>query len=82
MRRRDALTLLGGSSLLWPTAALAQQAKPRRIFWLSTETQPDPFVDGFRDGLRQRGYLEGKDVVLELRYSPGNPRLCARRYPN
>jgi putative ABC transport system substrate-binding protein len=73
MRRRDVLTLLGSMALLRPAAAHAQQAKFRRIFWVSTEAQPDPFVDGFREGLRERGYVEGKDVVLELRYAPGNP---------
>ena len=30
-------------------------------------------MDGFRDGLKQRGYIEGKNVVLSLRYAPGNP---------
>ena len=74
MRRRDVLTLLGGVALVCPiTARAQQQTKLRRIFWVSTEAQPDPFVDGFREGLRERGYVEGKDVVLELRYAPGNP---------
>jgi putative ABC transport system substrate-binding protein len=73
MRRRDVLTLLGGAAVAWPFAIQAQTAKLRRIFWVSTESQPDPFVDGFREGLRERGYVEGKDVILELRYAPGNP---------
>ena len=73
MRRRDIIPLLGGMALAWPFAALAQQAKLRRIFWVSTESQPDPFVGGFRDGLRDHGYVEGRDFVIELRYAPGNP---------
>jgi putative tryptophan/tyrosine transport system substrate-binding protein len=74
MRRRDVLTLIGSTAFTWPLAARAQQTpRIRRIFWVSTESQPDPFVDGFREGLRERGYVEGKDVLLELRYSPGNP---------
>jgi putative ABC transport system substrate-binding protein len=36
-------------------------------------SQPDPFLDGFRDGLRDRGYVEGKDVVFELHYAAGDP---------
>ena len=73
MRRREFITLLGGA-VAWPLAARAQQsAKIHRIFWASTESQPDPFVDGFRDGLKERGYIEGKNVVLSLRYAPGNP---------
>jgi putative ABC transport system substrate-binding protein len=73
MRRRELITLLGGAAA-WPLAVRAQQsAKIHRIFWASTESQPDPFVDGFRDGLKQRGYIEGKNVVLSLRYAPGNP---------
>ena len=78
MRRRDVLTLLGGAAVAWPFAIQAQTAKLRRIFWVSTESQPDPFVDGFREGLRERGYVEGKDVILELRYAPGNPDALVR----
>ena len=74
MRRRQFITLLGGAAATWPLAARAQQsARIRRIIWASTESQPDPFVDGFRDGLKERGYIEGRDVVLSLRYAPGNP---------
>ena len=74
MKRREFIGLVGGAVAAWPFIAHAQKpAKPHRIFWVSTETQPDPFVDGFREGLRERGYIEGKDVVLELRYAPGNP---------
>jgi putative tryptophan/tyrosine transport system substrate-binding protein len=74
MRRREFISLLGSAAAAWPLAAQGQQStKPYRIFWVSTEAQPDPFVDGFREGLRERGWIEGQNFVLELRYSPGNP---------
>src|SRR5258707_3110141 len=73
MRRRDFITLVGGA-LAWPLAAHAQApTKLYRIFWVSTEAQPDPFLEGFREGLRARGYVEGKNVAFELHYAPGNP---------
>ena len=73
MRRRDFIALAAGA-MTWPCVARAQQpAKVYRIFWVSTEPQPDPFLEGFREGLRQRGYAEGKDVVFELHYAAGDP---------
>ncbi|WJR79003.1 ABC transporter substrate-binding protein [Bradyrhizobium sp. NP1] len=73
MRRRDFIALAGGA-MMWSRLARAQQpAKVYRIFWVSTEPQPDPFLDGFREGLRERGYTEGKDVVFELHYAAGDP---------
>src|SRR6266566_4167315 len=74
MKRREFITFLGGAAA-WPICALAQQqpARIHRIFWASTEAQPDPFVDGFREGLRELGYIEGNNLVLQLRYAPGNP---------
>ena len=66
------MTLVGGA-LAWPLAAHAQApAKLYRILWVSTGTQPDPFLEGFREGLRARGYVEGKNVAFELHYAPGN----------
>jgi putative tryptophan/tyrosine transport system substrate-binding protein len=73
MRRRDFITLALGA-MTWPRAARAQQlTKAYRIFWVSSESQPDPFLDGFREGLRERGYVDGKDLVFELYYSAGDP---------
>jgi putative tryptophan/tyrosine transport system substrate-binding protein len=77
MRRRDFIAL-AGSAVMWPHMARAQQPtqqakKIYRVFWVSTESQPDPFLDGFREGLRERGYIEGKDVVFELHYAAGDP---------
>jgi putative ABC transport system substrate-binding protein len=73
-RRREFITFLGAGAA-WPFSTLAQQRSARihRIFWASTEAQPDPFVDGFREGLRELGYVEGNNLVLQLRYAPGNP---------
>ena len=73
MDRRQ-LIVGAGVSAFWPLAAAAQQQrKLRRILWVSTESQPDPFVDGFREGLKSLGYAEERDYAIELRYAPGNP---------
>jgi len=45
-----------------------------RILWLSTAFGADPFLDGFKDGLRALGYVEGKNIVLQSQYSPGAPQ--------
>jgi putative ABC transport system substrate-binding protein len=55
-------------------AAHAQEARVYRILWLSTASEADPFLDGFRAGLRALGYVEGKNLELRLRYAPGAPQ--------
>ena len=61
--------------MAWPAIALAEDStRVYRIFWVSTQSLPDPFLDGFREGLRARGYVEGKNVAFELHYAPGNPQ--------
>src|SRR5262244_1179751 len=73
MRRRDFIALAFGA-VTWPRVVHAQEpTKVYRIFWVSTELQPDPFLDGFREGLRERGYVEGKNVSFELHYAAGDP---------
>jgi putative tryptophan/tyrosine transport system substrate-binding protein len=60
--------------MAWPLTVRAQNpTRLYRIFWVSTESQPDPFLDGFREGLRALGYAAGQNVDFELHYSPGNP---------
>ena len=73
MDRRTFLSALTGSLLAAPFAAKAQPAgKPPRIGWLSAGSQPDPFLEGFREGLRRLGYVEGQTITFEIRHAQGN----------
>ena len=70
MHRRSALTLLGTSAGAWPLAATAQVAgKVWRIGVLGGEPLPalSQRYSGFLQGMRDLGYVEGKDFVSELR---------------
>ena len=78
LKRRDFITLLGGAPLAWPLAAQAQQAgKVVRIGWMSraTSATPDPTMDAFRGGMRERGYAEGQSFIIEARYADGKSEL-------
>ena len=69
MRRRDIFTLLGGAAA-WPVGALAQQSdKLPRIG--SIHTVQSENSEAFFEGLREAGYLDGQNALLEARYSGG-----------
>jgi putative tryptophan/tyrosine transport system substrate-binding protein len=70
MRRREFITLLGGAAVAWPLVARAQ-AKRARIGWFTVA--PHPYIDGFRRGLRELGWIEGEDLVIEPTYADGHP---------
>jgi putative ABC transport system substrate-binding protein len=75
---RRAFLALTASALLSRAARAQKPSVPARIGWLSTEPRPDPFLDGFREGLRRHGYVEGQHVAFELRYVTGDiPALQA-----
>src|SRR5262247_3757134 len=70
--RREFITLLGGAAVAWPLTAGAQQgAKLYRIGILSPELPPPGFLEAFRQGLRELGYAEGRDIALEVRNAEG-----------
>jgi putative ABC transport system substrate-binding protein len=74
MRRREFITLLGGTVAAWPLAAGAQQAAhPRRIGVLLVGLSPESKqAKHFRLGLRDAGYSEGRDVLIEWRSANGD----------
>jgi putative tryptophan/tyrosine transport system substrate-binding protein len=80
MKRREFLTVLG-SAVVWPVASRAQTGKVHTILWVSTEAQPDPFIAGFREGMRELGYVEGKDLAFVLRNAPGDPAAVQAMLP-
>ena len=72
MLRREFIKLLGGAAAAWPVALHAQPKIPRVGFMgNSTAALEANLVDSFRDGLRELGYQEGRNIVIEYRWADG-----------
>jgi putative tryptophan/tyrosine transport system substrate-binding protein len=69
VNRHAFLAAIAATAVPCPARAQLQRGVSARIGWISTEAQPDPFIDGFREGLRLLGYVEGQSVILDLRYT-------------
>ena len=69
-RRREFITLLGGAAAGWPLAARAQQAdKVWRMGFIAHGHES--FYDALFEGLREYGYEEGRNLIVERRYAQG-----------
>ena len=88
MRRREFITLLGGAAA-WPPAARAQQPKVWRIGVLAQVPPTPAMLSAFRDGMRGRGYVEGQNLSIDVRWPQGSfdqdpsvvTELCTVRAP-
>jgi ABC-type uncharacterized transport system substrate-binding protein len=75
MNCREFMSIVGAAAILaWmPLASKGQQPdKSPRLGWLGNLAATVPTYDGFRQGLRELGYAEGKNIIIEARWAEGN----------
>jgi len=74
MRRREFISLLGGTALAWPLAAHAQQMRRIGVLISYSENNPEAqaYVAAFRDGLQKYGWQEGRNVQIDYRWAAGD----------
>jgi putative ABC transport system substrate-binding protein len=82
MKRREFITLLGGAAAAWPDAIVAQQPDPMLkkmpvIGYLASAPQKT-LQDAFDRGLREHGYVEGENLIIEWRFWRGDREQLAR----
>jgi putative tryptophan/tyrosine transport system substrate-binding protein len=69
VKRREFISLLGGAAATWPLAARAQGRKVYRLGILTVA--PERNWDGLFQALRDLGYVDGQNLIIDRRYSEG-----------
>jgi putative tryptophan/tyrosine transport system substrate-binding protein len=69
MKRREFIILMGSGAAAWPLATLAQSGKTWRMGFIAHRYES--FYDALFEGLRELGYTEGQNIIIERRYAEG-----------
>jgi putative ABC transport system substrate-binding protein len=80
MRRRDFITVIGGAAVGWPLTAGAQQPTLPVVGFFGGDSADltKDLLRAFRQGLKETGYVEGQNLVIEYYWTEGhNDRLSA-----
>jgi putative ABC transport system substrate-binding protein len=81
MGRREFVALIGGAATVWPLAARAQQQTLALVGLLTGSRQDDRWLSALRQGLKEAGYIEGRNVAIKHRSADGHfgrvPALAA-----
>ena len=74
MRRREFIKLVGGAAAAWPLTTRAQQPALPIVVFLRSEPLGDAMhlVAAFRAGLKEAGFTEDQNVIIELRSGEGH----------
>src|SRR5437773_5497026 len=80
MRRRDFIACVGGAAT-WPLATRAQQPRKMHrigVLWHGANAEEEAiYLAALRQGLRDSGYVEGENVVLEMRFPAEQYERCS-----
>jgi putative tryptophan/tyrosine transport system substrate-binding protein len=79
-RRREFITLIGSTAVVWPFAARAQQPPAMPVIGFLSSLSSDYasyMADAFRQGVTETGFVEGRSVKYEYRYANGDYNLLA-----
>ena len=77
LKRREFITLLGGAAVAWPLAVRGQTVQRRYtigVLWPATLPPGPPRMESLRQSLRQLDFVEGRNVVVELRHPRAGPQ--------
>ena len=78
MRRREFISLIAGATT-WPLGARAQQPAIPAIGYLVEGAAVEHLLAAFRQGLAESGYVDGKNIAIEYRFSKDRPSYLRLR---
>ena len=83
MKRRTATLAMAATMVTIALPSIAQPARPYRVAWVSSERKnvPSANLEAFRGGLRELGYVEGRDLVIETWLGEGSGERVSKMVP-